>query len=193
MRSPLHPNSILTSEQIEPGLEAWRCPVSGGVWIPLQAYLRWQAMEPRPKSIDADSPSPELLNDSMQRALICPESGRLMLRYRVGHGLPFHLDRSPATGGVWLDAGEWEALRKQGLSRRLHLIFTAAYQRAVRSEEYQQRMEEVFLARIGAQDFGRVAEFKKWILSHPRRYEISCYLWNTTGLEEEQPPDLDGR
>ena len=85
--------------------------------------------------------APVLQDDSSQRALICPESGRLLLRYRVGHGLRFHIDRSPATGGVWLDKGEWEALKSKGLHVSLHLIFTAAYQRQIRSAEYVQKTD----------------------------------------------------
>ena len=111
-------------------------------------------------------PTPELVDDSEQRALICPESGRLLLRYRVGHGLQFHLDRSPATGGVWLGRGEWEALKSKGLHTEMHLIFTAAYQRNIRSEQYGQRMEQTFRDRIGEPDFPRVVEIKKWVVAN---------------------------
>jgi len=173
--------------EIEPGLEVYECPKSGGLWIPLQSYLAWQARHPQVMAVPSESGAPVLQDDSKQRALICPESGRLLLRYRVGHGLPFHLDRSPATGGVWLDKGEWEALKSRGLHVTLHLIFTAAYQRQVRSSEHVARLTETFRDRIGAADFSKVAEFGAWVAHHPKGRDICCYLLDN--LEPKTEPD----
>lgn len=159
---------------MEPGLTAYACPKSGGVWIPLQNYFDWQRRQPAP--IPSATSEPALVVDAEQRALICPESGRLLLRYRVGHGLSFHVERSPVTGGVWLDRGEWTALKSKGLHTELHLIFTAAYQREIRSQEYAQMLEQTFRERIGEPDYSRAVEIKRWLVSHPRRRELCCYL-----------------
>jgi Zn-finger nucleic acid-binding protein len=105
----------------------------------------------------------------------------------VGHGLQFHIDRSPATGGVWLDKGEWEALKSKGLHVALNLIFTAAYQRQIRSEEYVQTLTETFRERIGAVDFSKVTEFGAWLAQHPRRRDICCYLLDS--LEQSTETD----
>ena len=173
--------------EIEAGLEAYECPRSGGLWIPLQSYLAWKERQPQATVAPVESCAPVLQDDSRQRALVCPESGRLLLRYRVGHGLQFHLDRSPATGGVWLDKGEWEALKSKGLHVALHLIFSAAYQRQLRTSEYVQRLTETFRDRIGAADFSRVAEFAAWLVGHPKRRDICCYLLDS--LEQGTEPD----
>lgn len=162
--------------EIEPGLVVYECPQSGGLWIPLQAYLAWKEQQPQTSDAPPDAPPPAVHDDSRQRALICPESGRLLLRYRVGHGLQFHIDRSPATGGVWLDQGEWEALKSKGLHVALNLIFTASYQRHIRSAEYVQTLTGTFQERIGAADFSKVVEFGAWLARHPKRRDICCYL-----------------
>jgi Zn-finger nucleic acid-binding protein len=162
--------------EIEPGLAVYECPQTGGLWIPLQSYLAWKDRQPPGAAVPSGVRPTALQDDSGQPTLICPESGRLLLRYRVGHGLPFHVDRSPATGGVWLDKGEWEALKSKGLHVSLHLIFTAAYQRAVRSSEYVERMMDTFRERIGAADFAKVTEFAAWVARHPRSRDICCYL-----------------
>src|SRR5262249_27471107 len=107
MNSPLHPETAMQLKEIEPGLSAYECPISGGLWIPLQSYLRWREQGPGVPDLPTGGTIPVVQDDSNRPALICPESGRLLLRYRVGHGLNFHIDRSPATGGVWLDKGEW--------------------------------------------------------------------------------------
>jgi Zn-finger nucleic acid-binding protein len=165
MHSPIHPDTIMELREIEPGLVVYECPRSGGLWIPLQAYFAWKE-----RQLQASGALPE------GGAPVCPESGRLLLRYRVGHGLQFHIDRSPATGGVWLDKGEWEALKSKGLHVALNLIFTAAYQRQIRSAEYVQTLTDAFRERIGAADFSKVAEFGAWLAHHPRRRDICCYL-----------------
>jgi Zn-finger nucleic acid-binding protein len=179
-------------QEIEPGLEVYECPKSGGLWIPLQSYLAWKDRHPEGTAAPVEGCAPVLQDDSRQRALICPESGRLLLRYRVGHGFQFHLDRSPATGGVWLDKGEWEALKSKGLHVALHLIFTAAYQRQIRSSEYVQSLTETFRDRIGAADFSRVAEFGAWLARHPKRRDICCYLLDNLEetTESDAPPSV---
>ena len=185
MHSPVYPDITMQLREVEPGLEVYECPKSGGLWIPLQSYLAWKDRQPPGAAAPTGNCPTALQDDSRQRTLICPESGRLLLRYRVGHGLPFHLDRSPATGGVWLDKGEWEALKSRGLHVSLHLIFTAAYQRQVRSSEYVQRMTATFRERIGVADFAKVTEFGAWLARHPRRRDICCYLLDELGQETE--------
>jgi Zn-finger nucleic acid-binding protein len=184
MQSPYNPAVQLQPKEIEPGLSAYVCPESGGIWIPLQAYFAWREQQPAAPIVE----SPEFVSlpadDSKRRALICPESGRVLLRYKVGQGLNFHIDRSPATGGVWLDKGEWEALRSKNLHTQIHLIFTASYQRQIRSADYEQSIQDSFKERIGT-DFARVEEFKDWLMAHPRRREIFGYL----SSYNDQPAD----
>jgi Zn-finger nucleic acid-binding protein len=176
MQSPLHPEATMKLREVEPGLDVYECPISGGIWIPLQSYLEWKGRrEPTAREVPTDS-KVTLADETRHHAMICPESGRLLIRYRVGHGLPFHLDRSPATGGVWLDRGEWEALKTKGLHVQLHLIFTSSYQREIRSTEYMERLQEDFRGRIGSADFPKVAEFAGWLVNHPKRRDICCFL-----------------
>jgi Zn-finger nucleic acid-binding protein len=189
MNSPVHPEVTMRPKTIEPGLDVFECPKSGGLWIPLLSYLAWKEKQPdKPAELPVgDTPVPQ--DDSKRRALICPESGRLLLRYGVGHGFQFHVEHSPATGGVWLDKGEWEALKSKGLHVGLHLIFTASYQRQIRSAEYNQTLNETFRDRIGAADFARVAEFGAWLASHPKRRDICCYLLDS--IEQKNEPGVD--
>src|SRR5436190_1191141 len=135
MLSPVEPKAVLVSKEIEPGLWAFSCPVSGGVWIPLQSYMDWRNQHSESVTALPEGYSPSLSDDSGRKALLCPESGCMLIRYRVGHGLHFQIDRSPLTGGVWLDKGEWDALKSKKLHGQLHLIFTAQYQAKIRSAE----------------------------------------------------------
>ena len=114
------------------------------------------------------------------------EAGRLLTRFKIGRGLGFCVDRSPLTGGTWLDAGEWEALKGHGMHTELHLICTDVYQNERRAEEYRQNLETTFRQRLGEEDFAMAAEFKQWLEAHPRREENVCHL---TGRFEEPLPE----
>ena len=118
----------------------------------------------------------ELVDDSKRPPLFCPESGAMLARYRVGHELSFQIDRSPVTGGVWLDRGEWEALKAKGLHDDLHLIFTAPYQKEIRSAALKERMVASFKERMGEADFEKVNEFKSWVASHTEGRAIRAFL-----------------
>jgi len=176
MDSPVHLDTPLQPTELEPGLSAFVCPKSGGHWIPLSSYFTWRELHASATRPLPPGYHPELADDCAQRALICPESGYLLVRYRVGSGLNFCVDRSPKTGGVWLDAGEWEALKSKGLHDELHLIFTAPYQARILSEVADTRLEDRFRARLGAEDYQRVTDFRSWLRKHPKRRDIVAYL-----------------
>ena len=181
MHSPLDPDRSLKPVELEPGLRAFVCPKTGGHWIPLPSYFSWRELHGSSTNPLPPDYKPELADDSSQRALICPESGYLLVRYRVGRGLNFSVDRSPKTGGVWLDAGEWNALKSKGLHDELHLIFTAPYQARILSEAADSQLEDRFRERIGADAFARVAEFRAWLRRHPKRRDILAYLLDEEG------------
>ncbi|HSY18649.1 MAG TPA: zf-TFIIB domain-containing protein [Candidatus Acidoferrales bacterium] len=176
MQSPVHTDTAMELKEIEPGLSVYTCPKSGGVWIPYQNYLAWKQRLPAVPAAAPTGYAPVPADDSTRRALVCPESGRLLVRYKVGHGLNFHIDASTVTNGVWLDQGEWEALKDKGLHAQLNHIFTASYQREIRSAEYEQKLAKTFSDRIGAADFKKVTDFKTWLVNHPKRRDICCYL-----------------
>ena len=185
LHSPACPDTTMDLGEIEPGLFAYTCPKSGGVWIPFQSYLDWKDHHRHDEAKLPAASTPELADDSRQRALICPESGRLLIRYRVGHGLKFHVDVSPDTGGIWLDRGEWDALKSKGLHLELNLVFTAPYQRQLRAEEHEKVLDGMFRERIGAADFEKVAAFRQWLAEHPKKRAIRSYLLY------DLPDDLD--
>jgi Zn-finger nucleic acid-binding protein len=195
MLSPVDPKMVLVSKEIEPGLWVFACPVSGGVWIPLQSYMDWRSGHSQNVGALPTGYVPSPPDDSGRKALLCPESGCMLIRYRVGHGLHFQIDRSPLTGGVWLDKGEWDALKSKKLHGELHLIFTAQYQAKIRSDEIDKNLEEVFRARIGPEDFEKAREFREWLVSHPRHRDILCYLLDgrTNPAEQVAPPAPQGR
>jgi len=92
-------------------------------------------------------------------ALLCPETNTIMLRYRVGHGFKFTIDRSQ-TGGIWLDAGEWEMLKARQFHDELHLVFTAPWQRKAREVMVAEQVEKRMVERFGLELYGDLKALK---------------------------------
>lgn len=107
--------------------------------------------------------------------LICPETGQLMQRFKVGRGFEFYVDRSP-TGSVWLDSGEWEALRGRQFHDELHLIFTAPWQDAVKTEELAASREAALRERLGDDLFSKIEEVGQLIAGHENEQLAMAYL-----------------
>ena len=175
MQSPLGSHKGLERVELEPGLVACRCPETGGNWIPLENYQRWHATQP------AEEPTHEMVSVKAEagefddRPKQCPESGAVMMRYRVGHGLPFRIDRS-RTGGVWLDSGEWEALQSCGLHRLIHRISTAPWQQAVRQQEMEATVQAQLEERLGTDLLQRLTALKAELANHPQRDAALAFL-----------------
>lgn len=159
---------------------AYRCPESGGYYIPAAAYMRWLAAQParlpQLPTTEEDPAEPQ----ASQGVRLCPESGTIMTKFKVGHGFRFTIDRS-LTGGIWLDAGEWEALRSRNFHDEIHFIFTEPWQRHVRRDEIAERERERFAQRVGGDLLGRLDELKRELETHPHRDEIQAYLMQAGG------------
>ncbi|WP_009957904.1 hypothetical protein [Verrucomicrobium spinosum] len=204
MISPVDSKSRMNRVDLEPGLVAYRCPVSGGHWLPYQNYWRWLSQQPArlPHLPPGEDRGYQLESEDSHKVKICPETGTLMTRYKVGHGFEFSVDRSAA--GIWFDVNEWEALRSRNFHDEVHLIMTAPWQAKVRREALEQvihekqaaqqvsekdsgpvqnepcGLEAAFRARfavlLGPEVMERAEEIKSWLDQQPARREILTYL-----------------
>lgn len=179
MQSPLGSHRGMERVELEPGLVALRCPETGGHWISIENYQRWHtarpATEPTHEMVSVEATVSEFDDAPKQ----CPESGAIMMRYRVGHGLPFRIDRS-RTGGVWLDQGEWEALKTSGLHLFIHRFSTAPWQQAVRQQEMEAAVQTQLQERLGEDLFQRLAALRQELAQHPQRDAALAYLQGGT-------------
>ncbi len=174
MKSPIGERLALQANQLEDGLTVHLCSVSGGIYITLENYWKWKQSTSKSAG-EAASEKDFPVSEYDEVVKLCPESGTLMTRYRVGHGLPFRVDRS-ITGGVWLDAGEWEALHTGGIHRNLHLVFTAPWQKALICAEQAALYNERLRSRLGDEFYNEISALRAKIWSHPSSAEIFAYL-----------------
>jgi Zn-finger nucleic acid-binding protein len=164
--------------EIEAHLPAFECGDCRGHWLRFGDYLAWRERQPgdRPETTAATQLTPEVAEPRGSAPRRCPDCGHLLVRYRVGHGVAFALDRCGNCNGVWLDQAEWEALRARGLHDNVHQMFGSGWQYAVRTEDQQRRVVAQFERQLGSTDFARAEEFGAWLADHPRRSEILAYL-----------------
>lgn len=178
MNSPVADKLPLERDELQPGLVVYRCSQTGGVFIPADSYWRWlrkhNAQLEQLAGTDED-PALRKVSPTDGEPKICPATGTVMLRFRVGHGLSFHVERS-ASGGIWLDGGEWEQLRAAEFHHRLHLIFGAPWQRDIRHDEQREGAEARLREHLGDEVFDRVSALKEELIDHPAQSEALAYM-----------------
>jgi Zn-finger nucleic acid-binding protein len=94
----------------------------------------------------------------------------------VGHGVSFHLDRCGRCGGIWFDRNEWEILEANGLHDDVHLVFSEAWQAAVRQSDQQQVEEDRLRVLLGDESLARIQQIKQWLDGHPKKSQLYAYL-----------------
>ena len=176
----LKPNSPVTGKTmtlvtLEEGLQAFQCHDSGGHYIPAISYMKWLEKQPARLPHLAESGSSIEAGIDSSAALICPESGTVMARYKVGHGFAFSINRS-ITGGIWLDGGEWQALRQRNFHDEIHLVFTAPWQKHIRDEQAQATYNERLMSGLGPEILEHLDFLRSELANHPHRNLALAYL-----------------
>ena len=175
MKSPASPSTQLVKVELEPKLAAYHCPETGGHYLSAASYWHWLGKNPN-RLPQLPSSGDELPTEEEKTGnLLCPETGLPMLRYKVGHGFTFTIDRSP-TGGLWFDKGEWEALRERNFHDELHLIFTLPWQNKVRRETQEENLANILKERIGEEAYEKTISFRDWLSTQPDSTPILALL-----------------
>ena len=149
------------------------CDHCGGNWILLPDYLAWKEAHPDFQfSVEAGEP----IAEDHKQAMLCPVSGRLMVKYRISSKSDRRLDLSPAVNGIWLDKGEWALLKQEGLAGNLNRIFTDPWQRQIREESARETFTHLYEREFGAEDYAKVKAFREWLWQHPQKLKLLAYL-----------------
>lgn len=176
MRSPVANHKQMKRISLAENLPAYQCPESEGVFLPVESYFRWlgRQSDRLPHLPVSNDDIEEAVEDS-ESAKICPETGLIMQRFKVGHGFSFYLDRSPS-GSIWLDRGEWEALKQRQFHDELHLIFTAPWQSKVRQQQRQQVERYILEERLGSELLSKLDDIRSELANHEYRQLAVAYF-----------------
>jgi Zn-finger nucleic acid-binding protein len=171
----------LRSTTLDAGLAARTCTRCAGAWIDAEAYREWLRRR-RAQPDVAEPPAAPLGLADVQDARLCPSCGRIMLRYRVGHGVDFFLDTCGTCNGIWFDRDEWAALKARNLHDDLHLIFTEPWQAGIHRDAARARLETLYRKRFG-DAYDEVLRVRGWLRTHPERAAILAFLADTEPFE----------
>lgn len=183
MNCPVCKSETLETKEIEPNLFAEVCEKCEGKWISSKNYENWLAAhgDILPE-IPADKES-ELTIPAFQIARLCPVDKRILIKYKVGHDIPFSIDRCGNCAGVWLDKDEWEILKSRNLHDEMNKIFTDHWQEEVQKDEMRKRLGRIYSDKFGETDYTKIRDFKTWIDSHEKQGEILAYLKDPNPLQ----------
>ena len=174
MNCPQCKGYTLEPTEIEPGLVAGSCSKCKGSLLSLMNYRFWVD-----RYDTVNKPTQELaVAQDNQKALSCPKCSRLMTKFKVGNETPHRIDLCTGCDEAWFDEGEWSLLKQLDLHDKLPKIFTEAWQRNIRVKRQQDFVDQKYQALLGADDFERLATFKKWLDEQPHKEDIKQYLIN---------------
>lgn len=175
MKSPVGKRRQLQKCKLEDGLLAYQCLDTSGIYITMQNYCNWLKKQPERLEHLPIIESENCVIEAEPQAKICPETGTIMIRCKVGNGFDFYIDRSK-TGGIWLDVGEWEALKSRQFHDELHLIFTAPWQKQIRDWEKEQITQKLLDEKLGKELLEELTELKSVLSDHPHKAYAIAYL-----------------
>ncbi|MBI5209182.1 MAG: zf-TFIIB domain-containing protein [Elusimicrobia bacterium] len=176
MKCPVCKKDEFVVEDMGDGLTSLHCEQCEGHWLPSFVYWKWRQRRgfnaPETASeAGARAPKPE-----PKGAKLCPECGRLLIKYRVSKDIPFTVDRCGNCAGVWLDCGEWAALKGRDLHDDLDYIFTSVWQAGLRKEISAGSVDAGLAKALGAADYARAKKVRDWLSEHPERSRLLAFL-----------------
>ena len=139
----------------------------------LTDYLKWQDQN---KEADLSSGTPlEMDVQETSKAMLCPKTGGIMTKYKISKDSEHRLDLSPTINAIWLDKGEWELLKENGLATKLNNIFTNHWQHEIRSQESADIIKALYKEKFG-ENYAALKEFRERLNSMSARSEALAYL-----------------
>lgn len=155
-----------------------QCNHCGGHFIMLNDYLHWREHVDVDALIAHDDVTITELDDisDTKKALLCPVTGTIMLKYRISKDSSHRVDLSPSINGIWLDKGEWDLIKAAGLADSLNKIFTAPFQRKIREQTAAATLEASYRDQFGDNDYEKLKEIRTWLDDRQHRSLMVAYL-----------------
>ena len=157
---------------IEGQFRAHTCENCHGNWILIEDYVAWK--ERHPQFTFDENVNCEV--DDSKQALLCPVTGTIMRKLRLSTTTEHRIDYSSSVGGVWLDKGEWELLKKENLAGSLNAVLTSYWQRNVRMNSTKDNFAEIYRDKFGEETYQKVKALRTWLVAQPNRADLKAYL-----------------
>ncbi len=148
------------------------CSNCDGNWILVEDYIYWKERNPQ-FSFRAGSTYEA---EDTKTAMLCPVTGLIMRKLRLSNNTVHRLDYSASVGGIWLDKGEWELLKDEGLAGSLNSVLTAHWQRNIRIDSTKDNFSEIYKEKFGQVSYDKVKELREWLSQQPNKADLRAYL-----------------
>jgi len=168
-------NGVLNETLLEAGFWVHTCSSCSGNWILIEDFATWKETNSDYNFSDDISVEETQITDS-KKALICPSSGTIMRKFRISATNDHKIDYSSKVGGVWLDNGEWELLKSEGLAGSLNSILTNHWQAKIKQTNTATNFSELYLQKFGSENYKKAKEFREWLINHEFKYDLKAYV-----------------
>jgi len=111
-----------------------------------------------------------------KHALFCPVTGAIMRKFRISTANNHRVDYSAMVGGLWLDKGEWELLKSEGLAGCLNAVVTQSWQRKLRQTSAKESFADIYEAKFGHDNYLKIKEIREWLISQENKADLRAYL-----------------
>jgi len=77
------------------------------------------------------------------------------------------IDYSVSAGGIWLDKGEWQLLKNEGLAGHLNTLVTQSWQNKVRDQTTRDNFGDMYLQQFGEETYQKIQDMREWLAEDP--------------------------
>ena len=162
----------LVATKIEGDLPCLSCANCQGILLSLLSYRNWLESH---LWFQLDEVDHQPIVEDGKNIKQCPKCERLMIKYQYANEDKLKLDLCAHCDEIWLDDGEWDFLKFQGLYDKLPKILTEPWQVQLKKAAHEKLRVEKY-KQLFQQDYTRVNEIKIFIQTNPQREQILDYL-----------------
>lgn len=156
----------LTASTLETTLNCRTCNNCGGNWIKLDDYHIWHKewyKTHEPQQAVVDEIGVEVDTVDSRQALLCPETGAIMTKFRITSDTDHKIDWCNASSSIWLNKNEWELLKEKGVADKLNQIFSKEWQQQIIEETSRNNREAQLIQRLGEDNYSRLKLVRTWL------------------------------
>ncbi|WP_199610616.1 TFIIB-type zinc ribbon-containing protein [Flocculibacter collagenilyticus] len=168
-------NGILAPSFIEGLFRAHTCTSCSGNWVLIEDYVAW-----RERNADYEFAEHITFEEAeileSKKALICPVSRTIMRKFRISAANEHRIDYSTSVGGIWLDKGEWELLKSEGLAGSLNAVVTQHWQNKIRQESTKENFSAIYKDKFGEEIYSQIKQMREWLNEQPQKADLRAYL-----------------
>lgn len=166
---------VLKPTFLEGQFRSHKCNNCSGDWILIEDYVAWKERNPNYEFASSIS-FEEIEAEDSKRALFCPVSGVMMRKFKLSASNDHRIDYSSAVGGIWLDKGEWDLLKAEGLAGSLNSVVTQHWQNNLKAQTAKDSFNDIYTDKFGKENYAKVKAFREWLESQNDKADLRAYV-----------------